>query len=57
MTKTKLTNHGPKLPRLKPADLAGFEEKCRQEKDRIARRVQELADHLVDYFFLPGKFV
>jgi hypothetical protein len=37
-------------------DLAGFEEKSEQEKDQIAQRVQELADHLVDYFFLPCKF-
>jgi hypothetical protein len=39
------------------ADLAGFKEKSKQEKDQIAHRVQELADHLVDYFFLPCKFV
>jgi len=39
------------------ADLAGFEEKSKEEKDQIAQRVQELADHLVDYFFLPCKFV
>jgi hypothetical protein len=39
------------------ADLAGFEEKSKQEKDQIAQRAQELADHLVDYFFLPCKFV
>jgi hypothetical protein len=39
------------------ADLAGFEEKSEQEKDQIAQRVQELADHLVDYFFLPCEFV
>jgi hypothetical protein len=38
------------------ADLAGFEEKSKQEKDQIAQRVQELADHLVDYVFLPCKF-
>jgi hypothetical protein len=39
------------------ADLAGFEKKSEQEKDQIAQRVQELADHLVDYFFLPCEFV
>jgi hypothetical protein len=39
------------------ADLAGFEEKSKQEKDQIAQRVQELADQLVDYFFLPCEFV
>jgi hypothetical protein len=38
------------------ANLAGFEEKSEQEKDQTAQRAQELADHLVDYFFLPCKF-
>ncbi len=33
------------------ADLAEFEEKSKQEKGQIAQTVQELADHLVDYFF------
>jgi hypothetical protein len=37
------------------ADLAEFEEKSKQEKDQIAQTVQELADDLVDYFFLPCK--
>jgi hypothetical protein len=38
------------------AKLAGFEEKSEQEKDQTAQRAQELADHLVDYFFLPCEF-
>lgn len=37
------------------ANLVGFEDKSEEEKDQTAQRVQELADHLVDYFFLPFK--
>jgi hypothetical protein len=39
------------------AALAGFEVKSEQGKDRIAQRIQELAHHLLDDFFLPRKFV
>ncbi len=38
-------------------DLAGFEKKSKQEKDQIAQRVHDLAGNIVDYFFLPCKFV
>jgi len=35
--------------------LSDFEDRNTLEKDAIVQRVQELADHLVDGFFLPRK--
>jgi hypothetical protein len=39
------------------AGLVMFEDKSQQEKFQAAQKVQELADHLVDYFFLPCRFI
>jgi len=37
------------------ASLEDFEEKSTQEKDQLLKGVQELADHLIDGFFLPSE--
>lgn len=39
------------------ASLTDFKDRNTSEKDKVVQRVQELADHLVDGFFLPRKFV
>jgi hypothetical protein len=38
------------------AGLADFKDRSALEKDKIVQRVQELADHLIDGFFLPRTF-
>ena len=37
------------------ASLDDFEERSTTEKDQILNRIQELADHLIDCFFLPSE--
>jgi hypothetical protein len=37
------------------ANLDDFEERSITEKDQILNRLQELADHLIDCFFLPSE--
>jgi len=39
------------------AILADFGDRNTSEKDEIMERVKELADHLVEGFFLPSKFI